>query len=215
MPPCGQDCLIGWFKMIWIHAPPAPRSESYLPSGDLNYRFCSDEQAMLWMIDNLRIAIDGVLINQLRVNGTMFAIELEPGAIFSIRDWNTIRTFRCLLDQDQMLSPLIGLNLDIAHFILAGIQPEQLLEDTSVFSRICHAHIANVHSSGHFADMPLQTTDVLPLTKWRDVISCLQHCRSSPGIPFSGYVSVKIKATNNPRVISSSIEAARMFLRMP
>jgi sugar phosphate isomerase/epimerase len=95
-----------------------------------------------------------------------------------------------------LLARYVGINLDIAHWQLAGVDWREVEKNPLVFKRIAHAHISGHHPLGHFGDLQLRTLntpdDFLP---W---LQMLQRRASTAtnvvGVPFSGFVSIECEA---------------------
>lgn len=84
-----------------------------------------------------------------------FGVELEPGETYVLCDKDSLDGFFSLLDSTAwaQLRPFVGLNLDIAHMKIAGVEPAQLRKYTG---RIVHGHIAD-HPGMHTRDQPIGT----------------------------------------------------------
>lgn len=150
-----------------------------------------------------------------------WAVELEPGPLFTIRDWRSVCDLCHRLDQSDVLSPAVGVNLDISHWRMAvahshegaveRISPRLVRESPTVFRRIVHAHISGHHDRAHFGDIPL---DVLNTTdEFRPWISLLRERAACTDVrpAFSGYVSLEFEAAKDEVV---AIAAMRDFAMM-
>jgi len=98
------------------------------------------------------------------------AIELEPGPNFIINDLQALDSLCQRLDntRNAALRRAVGLNLDVAHWSLAGITVERLSEGLwdqehgkvtdvdygSIVDRVVHSHFSD-HGPGHIADVAL------------------------------------------------------------
>ena len=83
--------------------------------------------------------------------GITLAVELEPGPLYNLGNLNSVDRFSSYLRELKV--PSVGLNLDIAHYHLAGIAPHVIrgkLQDGS-WLNIEHIHISE-HGKGHFGD---------------------------------------------------------------
>lgn len=151
-------------------------------------------------------------------------MELEPGPLFVVRDWPTLREF-CKDLASKRCSPCVGLNLDIAHWRLASrqapkpedeITPEKVAADPLVFRRVAHAHVAGHHPSGHFGDIPLEALN----DPERDFGPWIRLLVSRAGLSdqesgelkFSGYLSIELEATKHSDLLTRSVETLARLL---
>ena len=81
-------------------------------------RILSDEQARDNLIQNLSLTIDELVNDGLAMPGEntriqpVFALELEPGAaLFSVRDWPTLKAVSHRIYNSVRLRSFVGLNL--------------------------------------------------------------------------------------------------------
>jgi hypothetical protein len=129
--------------------------------------------------------------------GVCFSIEMEPGPLYLLRDETTILDLCEALDDSARLSPVVGLNLDIAHWSLADIPPSFLDLHPKVANRIVHVHVSS-HCAGHFGDLCLgeaRRSDLL--LEWlgaaqRIALGARDRGKRLP--KFSGRASVEIEA---------------------
>ncbi len=159
-----------------------------------------DSEACRRLGVNLHAALKSEECSAVRESIT-WALELEPGPLFVLRDWKTLRNLNALLEQHRIFDN-VGFNLDVAHWRLAArhaweegtqITLEALRYDP-VFGRITHAHISGHHHAGHFGDLPLSWVNSLDdFTAWIDL---LRERRNSENctLAFSGYVSMELEA---------------------
>lgn len=193
-----------------------------LPIGDgLKFRHLarrmSDSEARRRVLANLSHAVKEPLSRQMQEHGICFAFELEPGPLFALRDWDTIRNFALMIDGNERLSPVVGLNLDIAHWRIAlGDDAIEVIQKTEVVRRrIVHAHISGHHPHAHLGDVRL---DVLnePFRDFGPWIRLLRSIASEvwgrryPS--FSGYVSHEFEAARDPKEVWDSVEELRRLL---
>ncbi|MEQ8785369.1 MAG: hypothetical protein RIC55_03685 [Pirellulaceae bacterium] len=182
--------------------------------------FLSQTDSVAHFVQNLEIIVEAT--KDLPVT---WAVELEPGPLFTIRDWQSVCDLCARLDQSCLLSPSVGLNLDISHWRMAvahrrqeavqRISPRLVRETPSVFRRIVHAHISGHHERAHFGDIPL---DVLNTSdEFRPWISLLRERAACTDVhpAFSGYVSLEFEAAKNEVVaIAAMREFAMMLARL-
>jgi sugar phosphate isomerase/epimerase len=150
--------------------------------------------------------------------GVQLAVELEPGSLHIIRDWGSVRRFCAFLalPEYKALSPVLGLNLDVAHWgILNGITPQKVLDEKLVRQRIVHAHVAD-HARGHFGDVPLlQQHGPDFFRRWLVAINQIAQEQRPAGTPsFSRYVSLEFESCRAPdEMLAISIERLNSLLR--
>ncbi|MFO1491747.1 MAG: TIM barrel protein [Kiritimatiellia bacterium] len=86
------------------------------------------------------------------------AIELEPGPFFALKNQAAlsllVKSIKEYEDHELLPKNRVGLNLDIAHWSLAGLGPDDI--PGSVGKRILHAHISD-HGIGHLGDAGVGT----------------------------------------------------------
>ena len=146
--------------------------------------------------------------------------ELEPGPLYVLNDLNAIRLMQPQLEKHG-LHELVGWNLDIAHWALAGIKLRDI--DYDVFSRIVHAHISD-HAYGHLGDLPVGRAglgicgtgrqNVAGFAPWLHLLRCCASRPPNTGLPFSGYVSVELEACPDPALARSSVKKVGALLAL-
>lgn len=158
------------------------------------------------LVSNLRdgLSRDG-LSGKMKESGITIGFELEPGPLFVLRDKKALLDLTQRLSRDNRLRGIVGLNLDIPHWRIAG--GDHLIswllseEGRVVRRRIVHAHISGHHPKAHFGDLPL---DALPdqqesIKAWLDFVAAVagegRHVKSEPA--FSGFVSHEYEAAGN------------------
>lgn len=150
------------------------------------------------------------LITLAQSNGLRLALELEPGPIYALNGLQAIagivRELERLEQRLGVSEPMLGLNLDIGHWILDGISPETLLHDDyrAVRDRVFHAHIS-LHAKSH-ADQPVDSQD----HALREYVGLL----SSNCPHFDGFVAVECEAAYDISVVQRSVsETLRLVNR--
>jgi hypothetical protein len=149
------------------------------------------------------------------------SIEMEPGPLYVLGQdgfgsVERIRRFCQLLMQDKVLSPYVGLNLDIPHWaFLGGIQPSQLAEQ-DLFYRISHAHISD-HGKGHFSDaVPGACHDDKAFTPWIELLGARIEKDEEAvklGYPrFSRFVALELEAVKRREHVQAASEKLRSLL---
>jgi sugar phosphate isomerase/epimerase len=132
------------------------------------------------------------------------AVEAEPGPINLVRDRQTLLELCRLLDQGPHadLASVVGLNLDVAHWRLAGIDLEWLRSHPDakpIRNRIIPAHLSD-HGKGHFGDCGLDSltplNDIKPWVWFLRGIAGTNRSRSE--VPnYSGYVAMELEACSD------------------
>ena len=147
-------------------------------------------------------------------------IELEPGPLFLLRDYPTLRQFAKAIEKDPLLRRYVGFNLDIAHWRLASIpvgivDPESKVRDELIYERVVHSHIAGHHPHGHFGDIPLlEVNDPKDFHSWLRALKNLAGSKRNPELPpFSGCVSVEFEAAANDELVVKSVADLAVLLK--
>jgi sugar phosphate isomerase/epimerase len=165
------------------------------------------EQGIKCLCNNLRSVVDKVQLR--RGEKLALALELEPGPLFLLNDLPSMRMMAKELDR-QELSSIVGFNLDIAHFSLARVTPDELMKDNELLDRITHVHISD-HGQGHFGDVIIGQSGLgrggtvegnfEPFHGWIKVIDQLSRRPEDPERPaFSGHVSLEMEASKREAV---------------
>jgi sugar phosphate isomerase/epimerase len=148
------------------------------------------------------------------------ALELEPGPLFVLHDMDSLVDVAQRIENSTSaaLKRRVGFNIDIAHCILAGIDPDALFANNSIADRICHFHISD-HGIGHFGDAPLgdcgfgrwslTPDDRLALLRpW--IRHAVQYAQKRPtdgsgdAPRFSGLISLELEAAQSPEMVERS-----------
>ncbi len=136
----------------------------------------------------------------------VLALELEPGACFILNDLAALKIFAATISDHPLLSTRVGFNLDIAHFRIAGITPEQLSECPQILERICHSHISGHHPAGHFGDVLPSRTQLKEVLPWLKLLrGAWQNSAGEKGKSLGGHatncVSVELEAVAEAGII--------------
>jgi hypothetical protein len=96
-------------------------------------------------------------------------------------------------------------NIDIAHWNLAGVHPSQVVEHEPVFSAIVHAHISGSHRCAHFGDIaPLCLNQESDFDDWLTVIRRRAQRAGRPS--FSGVIAIELEATKGPDFLRAAVK---------
>lgn len=156
------------------------------------------------VLSNCRILIEELSHKQ--ANNQTFALELEPGPLFTL---NSLRSIQELLSCDS-LDRRIGINLDIAHFRMANISVQQVERFPELLSRIKHSHISGHHRSAHFGDISLMAlNDPSDFVPWLQLLDSIRKSQKD----FSGVVSLELEAVKSKDDVESAIGELLDLLR--
>ncbi len=121
-----------------------------------------------------------------------------------------MRDFCIEVDADEFLRPITGVNLDLAHWRLAGINIALLMGHVGnvVRSKIVHAHISGHHRTGHLGDVHLndfqQVREFLP---WFDFLRTILNEERQLNQPkFGGFVANEFEAARSSDEVRDSVK---------
>lgn len=157
------------------------------------------------------------------------ALQLEPGPLFVINELDSFSHIARRIDEygSPNVKRHVGFNIDIAHCVLAGIEPDELFQRNEITKRICHFHISD-HGIGHFGDAPLgdcgfgiwdtANEDRLTLLKrWVKHAVNFAKTRATTTTDlyprFSGLISVELEAARCPSLLYKSCQVLSKMLR--
>ncbi len=116
-------------------------------------------------------------------SGVTLALELEPGPLCAISKYGDLVELHELLSAKKCsFGGRIGFNCDIAHFMLAGITPEILLEEQAgPVDRIVGFHLSDI-GNGHFHDLvPGLARASEVFLRWQKVIDAARASQINEG----------------------------------
>ncbi len=196
------------------------RAEPLAGGGRVDYiaKKMSDEEARRRIESNLLEALPQRLAEQLASERIALALQLEPGPMFALRDWSTLHNLALMVDASSRLGPIVGFNLDIVQWRIAGGDQliSQLRKDDAVRRRVVHAHIAGHHPRAHLSDIHLADLnephrDFLP---WLRLLEDITADTARHGGPmFSTYVSHEFEAAPDPNHVWDSVSCLRDLLQ--
>ena len=133
------------------------------------------------------------------------ALELEPGPLYALRNWGSLQRLCQVLDSRRDgIGGVVGLNLDVAHWSLAEIDPKKVLDSKVVLRRILHAH-ASDHGRGHFGDVEVGTIHGREhFASWLNVVQQAARIQETDLPPRSGYVSIELEACKDRDMVKRS-----------
>lgn len=148
--------------------------------------------------------------------GFCFAIEIEPGEHSVVNSVESLDGFFARVDshsESDLLKRHVGLNLDIAHCILCGVKPKDLIKH---FHRIVNAHIAD-HPGMHTRDHVPGTWRYVESTTSidRDYINILASAATAANrqLPFSFRIGLELESCSSPSWCDAGISTIRRILR--
>lgn len=157
-------------------------------------------------LSNIVENVDSVFrrLRQVTANQTVprLAIELEPGPLFCVNSLESMVALLKKVDQRTGLSEFLGLNLDIAHWQMAGVCIEKAKSDTRLLDSIWHAHISGHHHAAHFGDIPpLSLNAEASFLPWLDLLEELTERKRG----YSGNVALELEAAKSPEEMEQAI----------
>ena len=139
----------------------------------------------------------------------VYALELEPGTIYAYNNLDDLAHgvdfFRTMIDKGVR----IGYNIDIAHWAIAGIAPQDVSDE--VLSLVSHCHICD-SSTGHTDDsMLLSLWQRDAYKEWFELLKRRTRLRVDH-VPFSKYVSIELECAKSQQDVIGSITALNDML---
>jgi sugar phosphate isomerase/epimerase len=148
-----------------------------------------------------------------------FAVELEPGRFFDIRN---IKRNMALIEaveahkNAEILRGIVGLNLDVGHYALAGISAAEM--NSELLRRVAHVHLSD-HKCGHLADLYLgkgglgTRLGAAAFNPWLKLIEeCYAMERPAGLLPLSGLVSLEMESCTSVSEVEASLQQIKSWL---
>ena len=156
-------------------------------------------------------APEGSLLEELRdvarsldADGTRLAIEIEPGPLFAFSTEAGVDGLVAQIEKleagGELPQSLVGLNLDVGHWMLCHISPLKLRE-TRIKGKIFSSHISD-HSKCHTGDSIISS-----ITKSEVFEEWISEINNLPKTSFSGLLSVEFECAKNSTSLSSAVDA--------
>lgn len=161
-------------------------------------------RAQQYLCQNLR-----KVLSRLPASSSKLAIELEPGAFFLARDLPSLKSLNSLIMKDPILREKVFFNLDISHWRLAGIAPEDLRLEQELTKRVLHAHISGHHPCAHFGDIPL--LDLNSETDFDPWLDLLEELKADKNAAYEGGLSLELEAVRDDQLLNKAISE---FIRL-
>jgi len=172
------------------------------------FKIRSEEDVFRSVINALREAYDIAVAEVPGPYQSTFSVELEPSHCFLLRDKNTLHTLCSLLaPEGQLIDNKVTLNLDIGHYIAAGIPPEVVQEYLELFS---HAHVSIINREGeqqHYRDLPIKPD--LFGSSWNKTLRYINLLNQRYGTnksPMSGAISLELEGCARQHWVTESLE---------
>jgi sugar phosphate isomerase/epimerase len=169
------------------------------------------EQIMERLLDNLELAVESAPLGS---ESVLLALELEPGPCFLVNNWQSLQKLSERLKRRGNLSRRVGFNLDVGHWRIAKITPNQVNESEDIKNRLIHAHLSAHHRCAHFGDAPLASDQMTPdgngddeLIPWFHLLRSIYEGNGNPdaeSLPFSGHISIELEATRDCELVRES-----------
>jgi sugar phosphate isomerase/epimerase len=142
------------------------------------------------------------------------AIELEPGPLYILGGEEALLHLCEQLAKPGVLSRTTGINLDVAHWDLAGLTHAWLLNHPEVCTCLQHVHISD-HGRGHFGDVALG--DCHPpghFLPWLRAIAAAGRRRPDGVPPMTGLVSIELEACKTRQMLRRSLDRLLFLLEL-
>lgn len=145
----------------------------------------------------------------------VLALELEPLCLGTLTEFKDVVSFVKILDSETdapKYAHVIGLNLDVAHWKMAGITPHMVFDNRAVLARIVHCHISGHHRGGHFGDIPVLTfrNESSDYYQWLDVLA--NAYGSHRGVlRGSGMITIECEAIS-PSLLADCVTDAKLLV---
>ncbi len=167
------------------------------------------------------VAIDRILHALTKLSSELsgdisVALELEPGPLFALSQWSDLVDVARALEASDRAELRFGFNCDIAHWSLADITADQLLEDLGsdgpVGKRVVHAHISDF-GKGHLGDIyPTGVHNDDFFEKWLWTIKYAFANAAAAGMKPSGWISIELELPESLSLIRRAIAATSELL---
>ena len=142
------------------------------------------------------------------------ATELEPGFTYNIASQDDLASW-CESLRTPELSTFVGLNLDLAHMVAAGVSPDFLRKNKEL---LIHSHIADLPYGMHTRDQAIGewSPGCLDESDYWGLLSVLQEraiaSNDSP-LPFSRHVAIELEGCSRLPWIYRSVGTLREMLQ--
>lgn len=184
---------------------------------------------------NLKSVLKSPQLSQALIDRNIcYVLEQEPGPLFTLGTFDSLEVFcKQFLEKGNSneedrefykdFKKLVGLNLDIAHWSMSGIDCEKFEDAPAIWMRIAHAHISGHHPSAHYGDTSLRFVQQQEShwNRYRSMVRLLQKYASKEhkknvtenGYPgYSGYISLEFEAAPSMEILKESLNCARQLV---
>jgi sugar phosphate isomerase/epimerase len=160
------------------------------------------------------------LLADIKEAGVHVAVELEPGPLYALNNQDTLNLFCDIASKPEFkaLSPYLALNVDVAHWALAGdIWSDLKGLDLDVPRRVIHAHVSD-HGGGHLGDLQIGVVHLLEYFRERlqfvkqASAAKLAELPATPSGPPEKYAAVELEACADDDFVRESVKNLRTRL---
>jgi hypothetical protein len=198
----------GLIRGVWPAVDTEAEDESW-PKAYIANCWTDDGQALSRLCENLRPVAEYA-----DRKGVFLSLELEPGPLFAVRDEKTLGLLLDALEERGAAAcRAIGLNLDMAHYALSGLDPVALAGDPEFLRRVVHCH-ASGHAKGHLGDIPFENVHTPEeIYRWLHVaVQAHRWHRTEKSKKFSGHVSVELECSGDDVSVKTTFGHLNMLL---
>ena len=136
----------------------------------------------------------------LEASAIRLAFEVEPGPLFCLNGFEAVKEFDRFVNTNGWgIGKYVGLNLDVAHWKLCGIDPSEVPK--SIQDLVIHMHVSD-HGKGHFGDASLGSVN--PLKEFEPWLTMGGSLVSREGA--SGMISLELECCLDDGVLRESVK---------
>lgn len=180
------------------------------PSPDLSIITESPETTRSWLADAIRASVEN-LEDRLEKEGISLALELEPGELYVLNDLVSVRQLI-----ESMDLPILGLNMDIGHFLMSRHLHPDLDEWNAQLEHmkpwLCHCHVSRHSLAGHFGDNPLPDPQAITW-EMRELLHVYADALRTRSPPREPYVSVELEAAADIPSVCASVQSLAQVIK--
>jgi len=191
-------------------------------------RLAREDAGMVYMANVVsRATLGETLLKRLRevsrqmdaASPVRFALELEPGELHLLNDWDAMAWFALELETESWKKDLgdrLGFSLNIPRWaFLAGIRPSQLDGDRGVAAlirkRILHAHVSDI-GKGQFGGLaPGLMHKAEDYEPWLDLLHELANESRVRGMEFSRVLSLVMEGCKDETSVIDALKRLRSW----
>jgi hypothetical protein len=203
-----------------LREPSGAQGRNKKPTWVIQYQLPAKIEQLLRSLCEIRDGLKG------GIEPYALSLELEPGSAYVLSDHTSLMQVYDAI-QTNGLAEKVGLNLDIAHFKIAGISPaflkggmENNVQGKDLTHWLVHSHIADHPLRMHTRDLALSAyTDLEGVSSdfcaYLDLLmDRAKHFQANrTGLLFSGAVAVELEGCSRMSWIHNSIPQLKKLLR--